>query len=242
MRKALIAFGIFILCLPLFFSLWLLAAVQSPKLDHITQQTPSGLRQFVASAVMGNAGFGKKSLPAVERALRLDPENAEALDRKCSLESSDNTPASLEDCQKSLRIKPTAEAYYNVGNAQLEQGNVCDAETNLTEAASKSSSSGNAWYLNRMGVAAIRCNDLPGARAALEAALDQDNKSLNAPNQEQDDLDEDHENILSDQELLVIVYQDQHEKGLEAATCKAAHPDKPHCNCAIGKDNNPTCT
>jgi hypothetical protein len=242
MRKVLLVLGIAILCLPMLFVTWLLLASRWQKMDPTTAHAPLALRQAVASIILQKAGYGKKSLPALNRILRLDPKNAGAWQRRCSIFVWDKSSPNLKDCEAAVQFAEAPGDYYNLGRAQETIGDPCTAEDSYTHAVSATSSNPDTDYLEAMGRAALRCNHLPGSRAGFELAIETQQKWLNQPDQDQDEIDDAKKDILADQESLIVIYHRQHDDTLAGQTCTAAHPGWKSCSCDIDAKGIASCT
>jgi len=242
MRKVLWVLGIAVLCLPMLFVSWLLLAARWAKMDNMTSQTPAALRQAIAGIILQKAGFGKQSLPGVERALRIDPEDGEAWERRCGVSLIDNGVPNLEACQAAVRYEKEPMDYYNLGRALEYQGNFCAAEDSYTEATSATSSHPDYSYLDSMGRAALRCGHLPASRAGLEFAIELEQKSLNDPNEDVDEIADTKKDMLADQEYLLIAYHRENEDTLAGQACTAAHPGWKACSCDLDAKGIVSCS
>src|SRR5580704_17272026 len=65
-----------ILCLPLAFVLYLVAAARYPSMDGFTARLPPVVGSAVSQIALRRAGYGKDDGNAIHRALQLDPESA----------------------------------------------------------------------------------------------------------------------------------------------------------------------
>jgi len=243
MRKVLLVLGIAILCLPMLFVTWLLLASRWQKMDPSTAHAPLTLRQAVASVILQKTTYGKESLPTINRILRLDPQNADAWHRRCSVYAwDDNSTPNLTDCEAAVKFDNAPADYYNLGHIQETTGDPCTAEDNYTEAVSATSSNPDSDYLEAMGRAALLCNHLPASRAGFEAAITTQQKWLNQSDQDEDEVDDAKKDIIADQESLIVIYHRQHEDLLAGKTCTAAHPGWKACSCDIDTKGVASCT
>jgi hypothetical protein len=76
MRPVLWGLLVFVLCLPLIFVLYLVAAARYPAMDGFTAKLPSEVGAAVAQIAMRKVRSGKDESTALDRVIRLDPENA----------------------------------------------------------------------------------------------------------------------------------------------------------------------
>jgi tetratricopeptide (TPR) repeat protein len=242
MRKVLLGLGIGVLCLPMLFVGWLVLASRWAKMDGSTMQAPMAMRQTVAALVLQKATFGKAGVPMVDRVLRLDPENAGAWQRRCSLyEWNDGTP-SVTDCQKAVELKKESYNYYNLGRAQDATNDPCSAEESYTEAVSATASQPDYEYVRSMGKSALWCGHLPAAKAGLELAVELEGKALNDPDQDDDETANIKKDRLADQESLVVAYRRGGEETLTGQMCTAAHPGWKGCSCDLDAKGKVACS
>ena len=241
MRKVLLVLGIAILCLPMLFVTWLLLASRWQKMDPTTAHAPLFLRQAVASVILQKTTYGKESLPRIDRILRLDPQNAEAWQRRCSASAWGKSP-NLKDCETAVKFAGGPGDYYNLGHIEEAAGDPCTAEDNYTEAVSKTSANPDTDYLEAMGRSALLCNHLPASRAGYEVAATTQQKWLNQSDLDQDEIDDAKKNLLADQESLIVIYHRQHDDLLAGQTCTAAHPNWKVCSCDIDTKGAASCT
>ena len=246
MRRAWWGLVIVVLCLPLAFSLWLLAAARMPALDASTARLPAVLRSSVAEAILHSAAHGPKALKPIDRALRLDPDSEDGWSRRCSLSEG---AEKLTACSRSLSLSPSMWNYDHVGDAESALGDFCAAERSYTTAnrryieathfANDEDVEGDqddatqAIFVRNMGVAALRCGHLPDSRAALEVAETLDIKLAQPDLNDADGEAEFKEDLAHDRESLSIVYDRQHEAAKSAEACGKAHPTWKTCHCDL---------
>ncbi len=233
MRKFLMVAGIGVLCLPMLFVGWLLAVSRWAKMDALTMHAPRPFRQTVAEIVLQKAGFGEKAEPAVDRALRLDPENANAWHRRCSSYVWDKGVPSVKDCQMAVALGKEPRDYFNLGRAQDYAKDPCDAEDSYTQAVSATAANPNITYVESMGRAALRCGHVPAAKAGLQLAVDLDAKALNEPDQDDDEIADSKKDMLENEEYLVIAYHWGKDDTLAGQACAAAHTGWKGCSCDL---------
>ena len=233
MRKLLLSAGIAILCLPMLFVIWLLLASRWSRMDAATMQAPPSLRKTIAEMVLQKADYGKESLPALDRALRLDPQNGDAWSRRCGLPFDEDTAPSLKDCEAAVQFNKGPYDCYRLGRAQDALNNPCTAEDSFTQATSATASNPDYTYIDSMGRAALRCGHLPAGRAGLETAIELEEKSLKDPEDHDDEIADTKKDMLTDREYLIVLYNREHENTLAAEACSATHPDWKSCNCDL---------
>jgi len=232
MTKAVTYTGIAIVCLPMAFVCCLVATICFPQLDAITVHTP--LRQTVASVVEDRAKWNEVS--KFRRATRLDPANAKAWHSLCNNESDKTVTAqqNLTICETALKLDQTSQTYNALADAQEKLGDHCNAEENFRMASVSSGHSGT-FYVESMGHSGLLCGDFLGARAALEAAIEQQSEAINHPDpdDDQEDIDEEKADRLQDQELLIVLFDRNHQPKLAHDTCTVAHPEWKACSCSL---------
>src|ERR1700734_4086746 len=153
MRPVLWGLLVFALCLPLTFVVYLAAAARYPAMDGFTAKLPSEVGAAVAQIVMRKAPSGKDESTALDRVIRLDPENAEAWSSRCH--RNDNATAADEPaCRKAIALGPTAWNFSGLGDAQERAGEFCAAEESYTRAVQATAN--EALYLRNMARGAVR--------------------------------------------------------------------------------------
>jgi hypothetical protein len=234
--------GVVVVCLPMMFVGWLLLAARWTKMDALTLRMPMGMRQVVAQALESNATWGKEGRIQQERVTRLDATNAGAWSGRCTgFFGETKRTADVQTCKVAVSLDGSAGNYNGLGDAQKRAGDACGAEESFTKAASEDSSSNDYTYTESMGRAGLRCGDMSGARAGLETALEKADRSLKAPDEDDDDIADTKSDMLKDREFLVLVYQKEREPVLAAAACSLAHPDWKGCACSLAKDGDVKC-
>jgi len=240
-RKVWWVVGVGVLCLPMLFVIWLLAAVRWTRMDAWTLRMPTGVRRTVAQLAFQKVGWDKGSLPRLERVIVLDPKNADAWGRRCTdYKDAEAAKAHVQTCQTAVALDATPENLDALGRAQEALGDPCAADASFTKAAGNTSEQAY-LYVEDMGRAALRCGDLYGARAGLETAILQEDKSLKEPDQDEEEIDDTKADQLTDREYLVVTLDRLHEQGLSKDACSAAHPDWAGCACALGAKGEVSC-
>jgi tetratricopeptide (TPR) repeat protein len=226
MRPVLWGLLIVVVCMPLAFVLFLVAAAKYPVLDGFTMKLPSDVRAAVADLTLRKAGVGKDSVKLVDRAIELDPESADAWGRRCH---GDGNKATYDQgaCRKAIALDPSAWNYSGLGTAQEDAKDFCAAEDSYTSAIKASQNS--AYYLRNMARAALHCGHTGAAIAGFEVAEGLDAKAAADPN-EDDDVKTD---LLSDREYLVVAYDRTNQPAKAAAICTKAHADWKICQCEL---------
>ena len=226
MRLVLWGLLVFIVCLPLAFVVLIVAAARYPHMDAFTTKLPTGVRTTIADLTLRNVGFGNDSVKAVDRALRLDPENEDAWGRRCH-GNSDGTQNDQAACRKAITLKATAWNYNGLGTTQENAKDYCAAEDSYTHAINLSSN--DPYSLRNMARAALRCGHIGASVAGFEVAEGLDAKAAA-------DLDEDEDvktDLLSDREYLVVVYNRTNQPTKAAAICNKAHAEWKACLCDL---------
>src|SRR5260370_42258478 len=67
-----------VVCLPLAFVLLIVLAAKYPAIDTFTMKLPAEVQTTVADLILQKTGYGKDSEKGIDRALRFDPDNADA--------------------------------------------------------------------------------------------------------------------------------------------------------------------
>jgi hypothetical protein len=117
MRPVLWSLLIVVVCLPLTFVLYLIAAAKYPTMDAFTKKLPTGARAAVADLTLRNAGYRKGSVKQVARAIELDPESGDAWSRRCH-EDGDKATYDLAACRKAAMLDPSAWNLLRVSHRQ----------------------------------------------------------------------------------------------------------------------------
>jgi tetratricopeptide (TPR) repeat protein len=234
--------GVFVLCLPLLFVGWLLAAAHWSSMDASTLNAPESLRQMVASVILERTGNSLNQLASLQRVIRLNPDEGSAWTWLCSGYIPGNHPPSdLATCRRALALQPTSNNYNALGRLQELSGDECAAEDTFTKAAGKDASTGLYESAENMGRAALRCGDLYGSRAALEVAIGMQDKSLKDSDLDEDEIAEIRKDRLSDNEYLVIVLDRLKLPTLARQACTEAHPDWSGCACLLDARGKAAC-
>jgi len=240
-RKVWWVLGVGVLCLPMLFVIWLLAAVRWPRMDSLTLRMPMEVRRTVAQLAFQKAGWNKGSFHKLERVIALDPQNTDAWGRRCTeYKDAEGAKAHLQTCETTVALDATPENLDALGRAQEALGDPCAADASFTKAAGNTSEQAY-LYVEDMGRAALRCGDLYGARAGLETAILQEDKSIKEPDQDQEDIDDTKVDQLTDREYLIVTLDRLHEGSLSKDACSAAHPDWAGCACALGAKGEVSC-
>ncbi len=238
MKRTLMVLGAVALCVPLAFMGWLVAAAKWTKLDATTVRMPMGMRQMVAQVVTQQAAWDDR--PTFARAVKLDPESALGWDGLCSSDGvAKDAKTELANCRKAVALSDNATDENHIGEAQEKLGETC-ASVDAYRKASVLSTGGWA-YLDNMAQAALKCKDLPTARAGFEAAVENASKGLTNKDADDDTKQDAKESVSTDREFLIVVYDRMKEPQLADATCKVEHPEWKGCACAIDKDGDVDC-
>lgn len=226
MRPVLWGLLVFVICLPLAFVLFLIAAAKYPAFDALTVKLPTGVRTTIADLTLRNAGYGKDSIKRVDRAIELDPENADAWSRRCH-GNNDKTTFDQAACRKAIALDPSAYNLNGLGMAQEDAKDFCAAEDSYTSAIRAAAN--EAYYLRNMARAALRCGHAASAVAGFEVAEGLDAKAAADPD-EDDDIQAD---LLTDREYLAVAYDRTNQPGKAAAICTKAHASWKTCHCEL---------
>jgi hypothetical protein len=226
MRPVLWGFLVFVVCLPLAFVLFLVAAARYPVTDSFTMTLPTGIRAAVAELTLRNAGYGKDSAKLVDRAIKLDPESADAWGRRCH-GTGDKAAYDQAACQKAIALDPSAWNFNGLGATQENAKDFCAAEDSYTSAIKASAN--DAYSLRNMARAALRCGHTGAGVAGFEVAEGLDAKAAADPD-EDDDIKAD---LLSDREYLVVAYNRTNQPAKASAICAKAHAGWKACHCEL---------
>jgi hypothetical protein len=236
--------GVVVVCLPMMFVGWLLLAARWTKMDALTVRMPEGMRSLVVQAMLGHSSDAK----TLRRATLLDPEAMKAWQQQARAVLTlvdtqlpgQRTPPDLQALYKQqVANRAAARALSKKAEEQGKNGKECAAEDLYTEAASKDVSSEIYSYTEGLGRAGLKCGDLPGARAGLEAAILKETNFIKGTDEDQ--LTDVRRDLLKDREFLVVVYAKEHESALGRQVCSDAHPGWKGCACALGKDGDVKC-
>jgi hypothetical protein len=232
MRKFLMGLGIGVLCLPMLFVCWLLAASRWSKMDALTMRAPMAMRGVVASVVLQKAGWGRDAFPMLDRVTRLDPDNADAWGRRCTVYSRGPQPeADVEACVKAVSLQPTPQMYMALGRADERAGKECDAAE-----AFKTAVRGPVRGYKRtesMGRAALKCGDLVEAREGLETAVSVQAARLMDKTASDSQMTQVKTDQLTDREYLIVTYDGLHEAKVAKHMCSVAHVGWKGCACGM---------
>lgn len=226
MRPVLWGLLIFVVCLPLTFVLYLVAAAKYPAMDGLTMKLPTGIRTAVADLTLRNAGYGKGSVKLVDRAIELDPENADAWSRRCHGDG-DRATDDLAACRKAATLDPSAWNFDGLGATQENAKDFCAAEDSYTSAIKASPNTADP--LRNMARAALRCGHTGASVAGFEVAEGIDAKAAADPD-EDDDVKTD---LLADREYLIVAYDRTNQPAKAAAICTKAHAGWKACHCEL---------
>jgi tetratricopeptide (TPR) repeat protein len=226
MRPVLWGLLVFVLCLPLTFVLHLAAAARYPAMDGLTARLPPIVGAAVSQIALRKAPGGKDGSKALDRVIRLDPENAEAWSWRCH--ANDNATAADEPaCRKAIALGPTAWNFNGLGDVQEHAGDFCAAEDSYTRAVQVTTN--EALYLRNMARAAIRCGHTGASVAGFEVAEGLDAKAAADP--DEDELTKD--DLRKDREYLTVAYDRAKQPDKATAMCTKAHPEWKTCHCEL---------
>ena len=230
------------LCLPLAFVIFLTQAARHPALDSVTLSLPDSLRTTIADLALRNAGYGKEAPRAIDRILRIDPNNPDAWQRRCAAYSDDGVLiGEVAPCKRALALNSSAVNFNNFGLAQQKAKDFCAAEDSFTSAMHRSQNS--PYYIRNMSSAAIRCGHPEAATAGFEVVETLDAKSAAESTNNKDDLDKSKADLLADREYLTVSYLRIHQPQKSANACTRAHPEwtTESCHCEL-TDTTVKCT
>jgi tetratricopeptide (TPR) repeat protein len=225
MRPVLWGLLVFVVCLPLAFVLLIVAAAKYPSMDSFTMTLPAAVRTAVADLTLRDAGFGKDSAKGVDRAIKLDPESADAWTRRCH--GVDEKTYDQAACRKAISFDPSAWNYNGLGTTQEQAKDYCAAEDSYTSAIKGEANS--ALFLRNMARAALRCGHLGASVAGFEVAEGLDAKAAADPGE----YDEVKDDLLTDRQYLAVVYSLNKEPAKATAACARIHPDWKSCHCDL---------
>jgi hypothetical protein len=188
-----------VVCLPLAFVLMIVIAARYPAMDALTIKLPAGIQTTVADLILQKTGYGRDSAKGIDRALRFDPENADAWTRRCQ-NNFDGTTSDPATCRKAIALEPTAWNFNGLGAAQEKAKDFCAAEDSYTNAIRAATN--EAYYLRNIARAALRCGHTGASVAGFEVAEGLDAKAAADPDDDGDTKDD----LLSDREYLAVAY------------------------------------
>jgi len=226
MRPVLWGLLLFVVCLPLTFVLYLVAAAKYPAMDAFTKKLPTGTRTAVADLSLRNAGYGKESVKVVDRAIELDPESADAWSRRCHGDG-DKATYDMAACRKAITLDPSAWNFNGLGTTQENTKDFCAAEDSYTSAIKASPNTADP--LRNMARAALRCGHTGASIAGFEVAEGLDAKAAADPD-EDDDVKTD---LLADREYLIVAYDRTNQPAKAAGICTKAHAGWKVCHCEL---------
>jgi hypothetical protein len=234
--------GVVAVCLPMMFAGWLLLSARWTKMDALTARMPEGTRSLVVQAMLEHSSDAK----GLQRATQLDAEAVKEWQRRprfiaTAIDSRRRqTPPDLQALYKrQIANRAAARALSKKAEDEVKAGQACAAEDLYTEAASKDMSAEVYSYTEGLGRAGLKCGDLPGARAGLEAAVLKETNFIKGTDEDQ--LTDVRRDLLKDREFLVVVYEKEHENALARQVCSDAHPGWKGCACSLGKDGDVKC-
>jgi len=165
----------------------------------------------------------------LNRVVKLDPDNSDAWDRRCTFATEKDDPAiDIATCRRAVQLNQDAWNYDSLGLAQERAGDFCAAEGSFTSAVQKENGK-DAGPLRNMGRAAIRCGRTGGGIAGFEMAEAIDAKAVADPEDDGDTKDD----LKLDREYLVVVYDRLGEPEKSHAMCAKAHPEWAGCACEL---------
>jgi tetratricopeptide (TPR) repeat protein len=206
----------------------IVAAARYQGMDAFTVNLPANVRTAVAELALRNAGHGKDSAKGTDRAIKLDPESADAWSRRCHGYFFDETKYDQAACRRAIALDPSTWNYNGLGTAQEQAKDYCAAEEAYTSAIRTSSN--DATSLRNMARAALRCGHVGASVAGFEVAESLDAKSAEDPEEDDDDIKID---LLSDREYLAVAYDKTNQSAKATAVCNKAHPDWKACRCEL---------
>jgi hypothetical protein len=194
----------------------------------------------VASGILGEIEYQTDPVK-LQRARQLDPIAAAKYRPRVFRAFGATTPPNMEAMyRQQVADKKAAKTLVQRARDQENAGQPCAAEELYTQAASKDTSSEVYEYTEGLGRAGLKCGDLPGARAGLEAAILKQTAFIKGTDEDQ--LTTVRNDLLTDREYLVVVYEREHEGALAAGVCSDAHKSWKGCSCVLGKTGDVKCT
>jgi tetratricopeptide (TPR) repeat protein len=226
MRPVLWGLFVFIICLPMAFVLLIVAAAKFPAMDAFTMKLPADIRTAVADLTLQNAGYGKDSAKGIDRAIKLDPDSADAWGRRCFL-GEDGATGDLPACRRAIALDPSSSNFNGLGSAQEKAKDYCAAEDSYTSAIRASTN--DPYSLRNMARAALRCGHAGASVAGFEVAEGLDAKAAADPNEDDDAKD----NLLTDRQYLIVLYDRTNQPAKATAICTRLHADWKTCRCEL---------
>lgn len=221
---------------PLVCLVLLLAAVRYPWMDGVSAHTPMGLRTALATVVLNRAEYGEKSLPALERVVRLDPGNTVVRERMCRM-SALPPERRMEECRKAIALNPTPWNYMGLADLQEERKDWVGAEATMRIAQSKADTIDDepATFLRELGRLEMANGELDKSLADLTQAEKFDSRDAEfAKNDDGEAAD----NVEMDREYLVVLFNRMHDAKRAEAMCRKALPKETRpCGCELDEKN-----
>lgn len=253
MTRPVMVAGVVVVCLPMVFALWLLAAVSWPKMDAVTRLLPQDARGMVARAIVSREGYGARNMAGRKRAEALDiysAQKAEAahravtsltVDRNSGVYDRSTLPKLQELYARQVANRKAArEMSQRAATIERLGGDSCEAEELYAQAGNRDSSGEIYEYTEGVGRAGLRCGDLAGARAGLETAVMKETRFIQGT--DEDALTNVRDDLRKDREYLVVVYERAHEGALARKACTEAHPGWAGCSCKLSSKPDVICT
>lgn len=226
---------------PLLVLVVLVAAIRAPWMDAVTVRMPMGVRTAVAGVILGQAEFGLKAIPALERVVRLEPDNAGGWQRICVTREASMAQRAVA-CQRAVDVAPTPWNYKAMAQLQEEQGNLSGAEETMRTAQARADTIDNepALFLRELGRLELINGDMDKSLTDLLQAEKFD--ARDAEFAKKDD-EESADALETDRDYLMVLYDRRHEPEKSAAVCRKTMPksDKP-CGCTMNAKNALRCT
>ncbi len=234
--KRYVLFGllVFVLCTPLLFVAFLLAAAQFPALDRVTMSMPSSFRSAVASIAIRKARSEGGRASKVERALRLDPKAADLWADECAVGAS--------NCPSGASAFTSSAEWTRRGELKEKAGDFCGAEKDYA-AASRMITGYDTGNSRALGRTLLHCGQTGLAITEFNVALHQDTlvrdrqQHTSSGDDAPDERTEAAANVITDEEWLSIAYrvQNRNQSGAAEEACHAAHPELHPCYCTLTK-------
>jgi hypothetical protein len=225
--------GVALVFTPMVLTLLLLLAVQLPKMDAVTRHAPQWVKSLVASGILGEMGFDSNPVQ-LQRARQLDPVAATNYHPRIPGPMGRTPPDMQAMYRRQVAEKNAAKALVRRAEDQEKAGKPCVAEDIYTQAASKDTSSEVYRYAEGLGRSGLRCGDLPGSRAGLEAAILKETAFIKGTDEDQ--LTDVRTDLMADRQYLIVVYRKEHETALAAQVCSDLYTGAKSCTCALTKD------
>jgi tetratricopeptide (TPR) repeat protein len=215
-----------IVCLPLAFVLLIVAAAKYPAMDTFTMNLPAEVQTTVADLILRDTEYDEDQTRGIDRALKFDSASADAWSRLCNA-GGDKEISDVASCRKAIALNPSAWNFNQLGSAQEEARNYCEAEDSYTSAIRAYSN--EAIYLRNMARAALRCGHTGASVAGFEVAEGLDAKAIADPDDDGDTKDD----LLSDREYLAVAYDRTNQPAKATAICTKAHTDWKTRHCEL---------